>query len=201
MPRGSLEGKRVLDIACNCGFWSIQCALLGAKEVVGFDARPDLVERSNILKSIVGTKNVHFKVLDFWDMDSGELMGPFDIVLNLGLLYHLPDTVRALRLTKKMAGQLIVLDTEVFNSVSVLLNRVITRILNRRFALAKVGWDSGEGISNAAAPGVIFQPSTEGLELIFQTIGFKSWKKIPLRTMDMPNHYLTHRRESWLIQL
>ena len=34
---GSLEGKRVLDVACNSGFWSIQCALLGA-EVVGFDA-------------------------------------------------------------------------------------------------------------------------------------------------------------------
>ncbi len=31
---GSLEGKRVLDIACNSGFWSLQCALLGA-EVVG----------------------------------------------------------------------------------------------------------------------------------------------------------------------
>jgi 23S rRNA G2069 N7-methylase RlmK/C1962 C5-methylase RlmI len=27
---GALEGKRVLDIACNSGFWSIQCALLGA---------------------------------------------------------------------------------------------------------------------------------------------------------------------------
>jgi hypothetical protein len=27
---GSLKGTRVLDIACNSGFWSIQCALLGA---------------------------------------------------------------------------------------------------------------------------------------------------------------------------
>src|SRR5215213_1225110 len=39
---GTLRGKRILDIACNSGFWSIQCALLGA-EVVGFDARPELI--------------------------------------------------------------------------------------------------------------------------------------------------------------
>jgi 2-polyprenyl-3-methyl-5-hydroxy-6-metoxy-1,4-benzoquinol methylase len=54
---GSLKGKRVLDIACNSGFWSIQCALLGA-EVVGFDARPELIEQANLLKQITGADNV-----------------------------------------------------------------------------------------------------------------------------------------------
>jgi predicted RNA methylase len=47
---GSLAGKRVLDIACNAGFWSIQCALLGAAEVVGFDTRPELVEQAQVLR-------------------------------------------------------------------------------------------------------------------------------------------------------
>jgi len=43
---GSLKGRRILDIACNSGFWSLQCALLGA-EVAGFDARPELIEQAN----------------------------------------------------------------------------------------------------------------------------------------------------------
>ena len=92
---GSLQGKRILDIACNSGFWSIQCALLGA-EVVGFDSRPELIEQANLIKSIVGIDNVTFKILDFWDT----LDGTFDIVLNLGILYHLPSPLEVLQLTK-----------------------------------------------------------------------------------------------------
>ena len=99
---GSLQGKRILDIACNSGFWSIQCALLGA-EVVGFDSRPELIEQANLIKSIVGIDNVTFKILDFWDMSPQSLDGTFDIVLNLGILYHLPSPLEVLQLTKAMA--------------------------------------------------------------------------------------------------
>jgi len=108
---GTLTGKRVLDIACNSGFWSIQCALLGA-EVIGFDARAELIEEANLLKSIVGTNNVQFTILDFWDMNPKEL-GQFDIVLNLGFLYHVATPLEALALTKKMARHHILLDTAV----------------------------------------------------------------------------------------
>jgi len=98
---GSLRGKRVLDIACNSGFWSIQCALLGA-DVVGFDARAELIEQANLIKSIVGVRNVDFRLLDFWEMSPELLGGKFDVVLNLGILYHLPDPLEALRRTAAM---------------------------------------------------------------------------------------------------
>ena len=109
---GSLQGKRVLDIACNSGFWSIQCALLGA-DVVGFDASEEHIEQANLIKSIVGIENVKFKVLDFWDMNPQTLDGTFDIVLNLGILFLLPKPLEALELTKAMARKLIVLDTSI----------------------------------------------------------------------------------------
>lgn len=47
---GSLKGKRILDIACNAGFWSIQCALRGA-DIVGFDARDDLIRQPDKVNS------------------------------------------------------------------------------------------------------------------------------------------------------
>jgi 2-polyprenyl-3-methyl-5-hydroxy-6-metoxy-1,4-benzoquinol methylase len=90
---GSLQGKRVLDIACNSGFWSIQCALLGA-DVVGFDARVELIEQANLVKSIVGINRVKFKLLDFWNMSPRLLDGTFDIVLNLGILYIYPSLLK-----------------------------------------------------------------------------------------------------------
>ena len=61
---GSLRGKRVLDIACNSGFWSIQCALLGA-DVVGFDARAELIEQANLIKSIVWSEERRFPASRF----------------------------------------------------------------------------------------------------------------------------------------
>ena len=33
----SLEGKRVLDLGCNAGLFSVKTALMGAKEVIGID--------------------------------------------------------------------------------------------------------------------------------------------------------------------
>lgn len=83
---GNLGGKRVLDIACNAGFWSLQCALLGAAEVIGFDARPELIAQAEFVRSVVGAKNIRFSVLDFWQMTPEALGGRFDVVLNLGIL-------------------------------------------------------------------------------------------------------------------
>ena len=99
---GSLAGKRVLDVACNSVFWSIQCALLGA-DVVGFDARPELIDAANALKRIAGANRAEFRVLDFWPMNAESRGGPFDVVLNLGLLYHLAKPLEALERTKAMA--------------------------------------------------------------------------------------------------
>ncbi|MCX7590977.1 MAG: methyltransferase domain-containing protein [Kiritimatiellae bacterium] len=76
---GSLHGKRVLNIACNSGFWTIQCAFLGAS-VVGCDARPELIEQANFIKSIVGVENVEFRVVDSWDTSPDTLGGAFDAV-------------------------------------------------------------------------------------------------------------------------
>ena len=112
---GALRGKKVLDIACNSGFWSIQCALLGA-DVVGFDGRPELIEQANLIRRIVGLSNVQFRALDYWDMSPQTLGGTFDIVLNLGILYHLPKPLEALESTIRMAKDVVLLDTELWRA-------------------------------------------------------------------------------------
>jgi len=181
---GSLKGKRILDIACNSGFWSIQCALLGAN-VVGFDARPELIEQANLVKSIVGLDNVDFKVLDFWDM-SPETLGRFDIVLNLGILYHLPKTQEALELTKSMAIGNILLDTGLYPSED---------------SIIKLVWQEPFDIRAAATPGVVGFPSKGAVDLMLRHTGVTEWREIPIRSTDMPQDYLDNRRASWLIKV
>jgi 2-polyprenyl-3-methyl-5-hydroxy-6-metoxy-1,4-benzoquinol methylase len=183
--KGSLHGKRVLDIACNSGFWSVQCALLGA-DVLGFDARPELVEQANLIKSIVGVENVEFRLLDFWDMTPDALGEKFDIILNLGILYHLPAPLEALRLTAAMARDYILLDTEVYRSPE---------------AAIQLRWEEPLSIRSANRSGIVALPSKQGLELMLRDLGAKEWFEIPLHLPHMPPDYSNHHRASWLIKM
>ena len=182
---GTLKGKRILDIACNSGFWSIQCALLGA-DVVGFDARPELIEEANLLKSITGINNAEFKVLDFWKMSLETLGGKFDVVLNLGFLYHVPKPLEALELTKTMARSHILLDTALYPSDELALY---------------LKWEEPTDIRMAAHAGVVALPTRSSIELLLRHVKFNDWLEIPVRTKELPVDYLTGRRASWLIEV
>ena len=179
---GTLKGKRVLDIACNSGFWSIQCAFLGA-EVIGFDARAQLIEQANLLKSITGANNVQFTVLDFWQMDPHEL-GQFDIVLNLGFLYHVPKPLEALELTKRMAQHHILLDTAVYPSEAFEIH---------------LKWEEPFDIRMAVHEGMVALPTKSAIELMLRHLKINTWFEVPVRSRDLPIDYLTGRRASWLI--
>jgi 2-polyprenyl-3-methyl-5-hydroxy-6-metoxy-1,4-benzoquinol methylase len=182
---GSLAGKRVLDIACNSGFWSIQCALLGA-DVVGFDARPELIEAANALKRITGAESAEFRVLDFREMTPDALGGQFDVVLNLGLLYHLAKPLEALERTKAMARGRIVLDTAVHPSDEIAVH---------------LKWEEPFDIRMAADEGIAALPTKAAVELMLRHVKFSRWFEVPLRSGDLPIDYLTRRRITWVIDV
>jgi 2-polyprenyl-3-methyl-5-hydroxy-6-metoxy-1,4-benzoquinol methylase len=180
---GSLAGRRVLDIACNAGFWSIQCALLGAAEVVGFDGRPELVRQARLLQSVVGVENARFECLDFFDM-TPERLGRFDVVLNLGVLYHLPEPVAALRRSLAMASRVMLLDT---------------MLDPRTQALVKLRWEPPLDARCATRDGIVAYPTAKAVWLMLRHLGAASITQIPVRSEDVPRAYLERRRASWLV--
>ena len=172
---GALAGKRVLDIACNSGFWSIQCALLGA-EVVGIDARAELIEQANLLKSITGADKAEFRRLDFWEMSPETLGGTFDVVLNLGFLYHVPKPLEALDLTKLMSRSHILLDTTVHPSSELAIY---------------LKWEEPFDIRMAAQEGVTGPAHETRRRADAQAPEIRQiWIEIPVRTGDLPIDYL-----------
>lgn len=182
---GSLRGKRILDIACNAGFWATQCALLGAGEVVGFDARAELVEEANAIKDIIGVDNVTFQQLDFDELTPARL-GTFDIVLNLGLLYHLPTTLEPLARTLAMTRHLVLLDTAIDPGAG---------------AIVRLVWEEPIDVTTAHRAGVVAFPTRSSIELLLRHLRVDKWNEIPLRSLDMPPAYLDGRRASWLIEV
>lgn len=90
----SLEGKRVLDLGCNAGYYSIQSALLGCKEVIGVELNGKFFNQALFIKSYFEEKynrkfdNVKYLRENISDLDFNEL-GKFDYILAIAILYHI----------------------------------------------------------------------------------------------------------------
>ena len=82
-----LTGLRVLDLGCAHGHYAIELASRGA-EVLGIEGRETWLEQARRNKQAAGLSNVEFVQDDVRNL-SKDKYGEFDIVLCLGLLYHL----------------------------------------------------------------------------------------------------------------
>jgi tRNA (mo5U34)-methyltransferase len=90
-----LRGRTVLDIGCNAGFYSIEMKRRGAARVVAIDFDQDYLEQARFAAEVSGV-DLEFRELSVYDV--GTLGERFDIVLFLGVLYHLRHPVLALDL-------------------------------------------------------------------------------------------------------
>jgi tRNA (mo5U34)-methyltransferase len=94
IPR-DLTGKSVLDIGCNAGFYSIEMKRRGAARVVGIDSDPDYLRQARFAAQVTGC-GIEFRKLDVYEVAA--LAEKFDIVLFMGVLYHLRHPLLALDL-------------------------------------------------------------------------------------------------------
>ncbi|MFP2956240.1 TIGR04290 family methyltransferase [Myxococcus sp. 1LA] len=90
-----LKGKSVLDIGCNGGFYSIEMKRRGAARVVGIDSDARYLAQARLATQVLGV-DVDLYQLDVYD--AGALGEKFDIVLFMGVLYHLRHPLLALDL-------------------------------------------------------------------------------------------------------
>jgi 2-polyprenyl-3-methyl-5-hydroxy-6-metoxy-1,4-benzoquinol methylase len=80
-----LAQATVLDIGCHSGLFSLDLAAKGARHVDGVDLRALNVAQAQFIARHYGIENATFEVRDADDIDSSST---WDVVLNLGLLYH-----------------------------------------------------------------------------------------------------------------
>jgi tRNA (mo5U34)-methyltransferase len=105
-----LRGKTVLDIGCNAGFYSLEMKRRGADRVVAIDSDPAYLAQARFAAEVNGAE-IEFRELDVYHVD--ELREKFDVVLFMGLLYHLRHPLLALDLL----WEHVVADTLVFQSL------------------------------------------------------------------------------------
>ena len=81
----SLEGKSVLDLGCNNGYFCFEAARRGATRALGLDVDPEMIRKNKLLAEVLGC-NVQFDIIN---LDRQRLTERFDYVLCLNVLHHL----------------------------------------------------------------------------------------------------------------
>jgi tRNA (mo5U34)-methyltransferase len=90
-----LTGKSVLDIGCNGGFYSMEMKKRGADRVLGIDFDDTYLAQARFAAQTMGY-DIEFRKLSVYDL--GQLGERFDVVLFMGVLYHLRHPLLALDL-------------------------------------------------------------------------------------------------------
>ena len=88
-----LTGKTVLDIGCNGGFYSMEMKRRGASRVLGIDFDEDYLAQARFAARVTGM-DIEFRQLSVYDL--GALGERFDLVIFMGVLYHLRHPLLAL---------------------------------------------------------------------------------------------------------
>jgi tRNA (mo5U34)-methyltransferase len=90
-----LSGRSVLDIGCNAGFYAMELKRRGATRVLGIDFDEDYLRQARFAAE-VEELDIEFRKLSVYDV--ALLEERFDLVLFIGVFYHLRHPLLALDL-------------------------------------------------------------------------------------------------------
>jgi 2-polyprenyl-3-methyl-5-hydroxy-6-metoxy-1,4-benzoquinol methylase len=109
--RGDFTGTEFLDLGCLEGYFSFESARHGAN-VLGIDGKIINLKKCEFVKSVLGVGNVRFALDDAMAVTQAKY-GTFDVVLALGLLYHLRDPFTFVANMAEICRRFLVLDTHI----------------------------------------------------------------------------------------
>lgn len=157
----SLAGKSVLDVGAWDGFFSFEAERRGASRVLATDSFVwrggcDWADKSgfDLAKAALGS-SVDEMEIDVLEL-SPERVGIFDVVLFLGVLYHMKHPLLALERVASVTRELLVIET------------VVDMLSHKRPAIAfYVGDEVARDATNWCGP------NPAAIEGMLKTVGFK----------------------------
>ena len=93
-----LSGRTVLDVGCNAGFYALELKKRGADRVVAIDSDERYLAQARFASEVTGLE-IELRHLDVYDV--ARLGEQFDLVVFMGVLYHLRHPLLALDLLRE----------------------------------------------------------------------------------------------------
>jgi len=106
-----LNNTRVLDLACLEGHFGIEFAMHGC-DVLALEGRESNLAKARFVKELLGLNNLVLACEDVRNLDESR-HGYFDVVLCLGILYHLdtPDVMKFIEKISQVCTRVAIIDT------------------------------------------------------------------------------------------
>jgi tRNA (mo5U34)-methyltransferase len=165
-----LDGWRALDIGCNAGFYSFELAKRGA-DVVGIDVdRRYLAQARWAAREYGLTDRVTFRQMQVYDL--GRRGETFDLVLFMGVFYHLRYPLLALDVVAPLARRLLVFQTLTLPGADILHDTHDREIMDRA-DLLEPGWPKMAFVEHSFAgdPTNWWIPNHAGVEAMLRSAG------------------------------
>jgi tRNA (mo5U34)-methyltransferase len=165
-----------LDLACNEGWFSHRLLDWGAARVVGVDIRGENIRRAELIRQHFGVARDRLELIegDAYELQP-ERYGAFDVVLLLGLVYHVENPMGLIRLAYALTRSLCVIESQLTRQTDPIVHGWGTSeqwvSADGSFA-ARIESDS-EGNPLASATGVLsLIPNRVALEQMARLAGF-----------------------------
>lgn len=155
---GSLEGKRVLDLGSNAGYWSLAAIEAGADFVLGIDGRQMHVDQANLVFEAKGIDAARYR-FETGDIFTHSFPEHFDVILCLGLMYHISKPMELFEVMASVGPELLLIDTAVS-----LIPSSVFRVAHE---------DSLENPRNAIDHEVVLIPSRQAVLDLAAQFGFR----------------------------
>ena len=88
-----LRGRSVLDVGCNAGFFAMEMKRRGADRVLAVDTDPRYLDQARLAAEVTDL-DIEFRQMSVYELPA--LRESFDLVLFMGVLYHLRHPLLAL---------------------------------------------------------------------------------------------------------
>lgn len=175
----SIADRSVIDIACHQGWFSTKVAEMGARDVLAIDARAEHVADATLIRDALGLRNMRVAQSDVHAL-TPQAPGTFDIVLMLGLIYHLENPVGALRVARALTRRICLVETQIVPGMTGMVDYGsyrFVRPLKGSFGIV----DETEETHGpeASTTGICLVPSLEALFWILRKVGFSRVDLLP----------------------
>lgn len=193
---GTLKGKRILDVACNCGGFSIEAAKLGADYVLGIDIVEHYIKQANFIKSVLNFNQIDFKCMDMNDM-TPSTMGKFDITFCFGILYHMDNPILSMQRLSSVTKHIMLVDTSIMHKKSFFkqkpmwLMKFPSEYNSNTKTSTTAHWRESKKVAQ-------LKPNETAVVELLRFLGFSTITKVKPKFTDLERRYLSGSRVTYL---